>query len=49
MSEYSDAVCCELCGEYVGDNEGYPVVCEDCYAVSRCREIEEHYEKGERI
>lgn len=27
----NDDKCCELCGEYIGDSNGYPPICEDCY------------------
>ena len=45
MGEYAEmmigGVCCERCGEFIGNEVGYPQTCDDCYHELSVAEVEE--------
>lgn len=37
--------CCEHCGEFIGNEAGYPQTCDDCYHELAVAEVEEEFEQ----
>lgn len=49
MGEYAEMVLeglvCQYCGEYMGDDPGYPQTCNDCQHELTVAEVEQEYEQ----
>ena len=45
MGEYAEMILdgsvCEICGEYMGDGDGYPQRCDDCHVEITKLELED--------
>lgn len=42
-------VYCESCGCYTGTEPGHPIKCEECHLEAMKHEVEETFERGERL